>query len=101
MFAYEKFEKVKSTCSPSYSETFNAFYWVFANATNANTSAFNNATFATPVMQSLLAALPPNTVYNLSVHIPVPDLDSRRYYGGYSKPPLNAAFKFWLCDDNK
>jgi hypothetical protein len=51
-------------------------------------------------MKNLLASFPPGTVYNASIHTPVPGLDSRPYYGGYGNPTLNAVFKFWLCDDN-
>ncbi|KAH7355661.1 hypothetical protein BKA66DRAFT_575156 [Pyrenochaeta sp. MPI-SDFR-AT-0127] len=100
MFGREVFYEVKDTCQPSGSSTtFNAFYWVFANASNANTSSFDNTTFAAPIMRNLLAAFSPGTIYNASVHTSVPGLESRSYYGGFNNPTLNAVLKFWLCDD--
>jgi hypothetical protein len=101
MYGYEVFHETSNNCLLSdSSETYNAFYWVFADASDANKSSFDNTTFATPIMNNLLASFPPGTVYNASVHTPVPGLDSRGYYGGYNNPTLNAVFKFWLCDDN-
>ncbi|CAN9266153.1 unnamed protein product [Alternaria alternata] len=100
-YAYEAFQDVQNTCESSdHFETYNAFYWVVANASNANTSSFDNATFAANIMNSLLADIPSGTIYNASTHTPVPGLDSRAYYGGYNNPSLNGVFKFWLCDDN-
>ncbi|CAN9305917.1 unnamed protein product [Alternaria alternata] len=100
-YAYEAFQDVQNTCGSSDNfETYNAFYWVVANASNANTSSFDNATFAANIMNSLLADIPSGTIYNASTHTPVPGLDSRAYYGGYNNPSLNGVFKFWLCDDN-
>jgi hypothetical protein len=101
MYGYEVFQKVNNTCNtPKSSQAFNAFYWVFANDSNANTASFDNTTFVTAITKSLLNAFPPGTIYNASVHTSVPGLDSRAYYGGYNNPTLNAVFKFWLCDDN-
>ncbi|KAF7529469.1 hypothetical protein G7054_g9843 [Neopestalotiopsis clavispora] len=101
MYAYEDFQTVNSSCScTNSSEMFNAFYFVFANADNANQSSFDNATFAAGIMQSLLANLPNGSIYNASIHTSVPGIDARLYYGGLNNPTLNAIFKFWLCDDN-
>jgi hypothetical protein len=102
MYSYEVFQEVNKTCntSPHSSQAFNAFYWVFANASNANTASFDNTTFAAPIAVSLLNALPLGTIYKASVHTSVPGLDSRAYYGGYNNPTLNAVLKFWLCDNN-
>ncbi|KAL3417211.1 hypothetical protein PVAG01_11211 [Phlyctema vagabunda] len=109
MYAHEKFQDVNSTCltsSPTDTGTdtvtgiYNAFYWVFANASNANTSSFDNTTFAEPIMKTLLSSFPSGTISNASIHTPVPGLDSRPYYGGANNPSLNAVLKVWLCDDN-
>jgi hypothetical protein len=101
MYAYEEFQDVGDTCGKSNPEkTYNAFYWAFAKAENANTSSFVNKTFAAPIMRHLLATLPDGSIKNASVHTPVPDMDSRSYYGGFDNPTLNAVLKFWLCDDN-
>lgn len=52
-------------------------------------------------MDHLLAGLPSGATYNASIHISVPGLDSRGYYGGYNNnPSLNTVLMFWLCDDN-
>ncbi|KAJ9627338.1 hypothetical protein H2203_003800 [Taxawa tesnikishii (nom. ined.)] len=102
MYAYENFQSVSSTCDlADPGEQFNAFYWVFANAANANTSSFNNVTFAANVYESLVAKLPIGVIYNASIHTPVPGLDSRTYFGGFNNPTLNTVFKFWLCNDNE
>ncbi|PSN73802.1 hypothetical protein BS50DRAFT_670332 [Corynespora cassiicola Philippines] len=102
MYGHETFQEVNATCLLSESsETYNAFYWVFANAPNANTSSFDNVTFAEPIMKSMLEAFSPGVIHNASIHTPVPGLDSRTYYGGYGNPTLNAVLKFWLCDDNQ
>ncbi|KAF1345641.1 hypothetical protein EJ07DRAFT_185879 [Lizonia empirigonia] len=102
MYAHETFVAVASTCSAAAksakSTTYNAFLWLFAADPLANTRSFDNTTFAAPIMSSLLASLAPGSIYNASMHIPVPDLDSRGYYGGYNNPTLNAVLKFWLCD---
>jgi hypothetical protein len=100
MYATEVFEKVKSTCRPS-DPSFNAFYWAFATASNSNSSSFDNSTFATTIMQTVLKSMPSGTVYNASIHTSVPGLDSRGYYGGYNNPTVNAVLKFWLCDGNE
>lgn len=103
MYAHETFVAVDSSCSAAAaksdkSTTYNAFLWLFAADPQANTRSFDNTTFAAPIMSSLLASLAPGSIYNASMHIPVPDLDSRGYYGGYNNPTLNAVLKFWLCD---
>jgi hypothetical protein len=101
MYGYEVFRNMSNNCLLSdSSEAYNAFYWVFADASDANNSSFDNTTFAAPIMDSLLASFPPGTAYNASTHTSVPGFDSRGYYGGYNNPTLNAVFKFWLCDDN-
>jgi hypothetical protein len=101
MYAFEEFEQVEDNCVLSgSSEVFNAFFWVFAEATDSATSTFDNATFAAPIMESFLAAFPPGTIYNASTHTSVPGLDSRPYYGGANNPSINAVLKFWLCDDD-
>lgn len=102
MYAYERFQPVVGTCEISApSQQFNAFYWVFANSTQANTSSFDNVTFADNVYNSLTAHLPVGAVYNASIHTPVAGLDSRPYYGGSDNPIINAVIKFWLCNDNQ
>ncbi|KAH0359193.1 hypothetical protein KCU65_g10088, partial [Aureobasidium melanogenum] len=102
MYAYEKFQHVNSTCGlPRLEQPFNAFFWLFANSTVANTTSFDNTTFAQNAYDALAAQLPDDVVYNASIHTPVPGLDSRPYYGGYGNPPLNAVLKFWLCNDNQ
>ncbi|ETS79367.1 hypothetical protein PFICI_09220 [Pestalotiopsis fici W106-1] len=101
MYAYEDFQAVNSSCViTESSELFNAFYFVFANAENANQFSFDNATFAAAIMQTLLASLPYGSIYNASIHTSVPGLDARLYYGGMDNPTLSAVLKFWLCDDN-
>ncbi|KAF2998315.1 hypothetical protein E8E13_007730 [Curvularia kusanoi] len=100
MYATEVFVPVNSTCRPSDS-SFNAFYWAFASASDANSSSFDNSTFAASIMQSLVASIPSGTIYNASIHTSVPGLDSRGYYGGYNNPSINAILKFWLCDGNR
>ncbi|KAF3040446.1 hypothetical protein E8E12_001266 [Didymella heteroderae] len=101
MYGYETFQDVSNRCLLSdSSETYNAFFWLFASASTANNTSFDNKTFASPIAETLLASLPPGTIYNASIHTPVPGLDSRCYYGGYNNPTLNAVLKFWLCDDN-
>lgn len=101
MYGYEVFQKVNNTCAQfDSSEMYNAFYWVFANATDANTFSFDNKTFATSIIQRMLATFPPGAIYNASIHTSVPGLDSRSYYGGFNNPTVNAVLKFWLCDDN-
>ncbi|KAF2854367.1 hypothetical protein T440DRAFT_552227 [Plenodomus tracheiphilus IPT5] len=104
MYAYETFPNINSTCRhprAAGQTVFNAFYWVFASAPNANTLSFSNTTFATTIMSTLLSSFASNTIYNASIHTSVPGLDSRPYYGGYNNPTLNAVLKFWLCDDNE
>lgn len=102
MYAYDKFQHVNSTCGfPRLDQPFNAFFWLFANSTAANTTSFDNTTFAQNAYDALAAQLPDGVVYNASIHTPVPGLDSRPYYGGYGNPPLNAVLKFWLCNDNQ
>ncbi|KAF2023928.1 hypothetical protein EK21DRAFT_94513 [Setomelanomma holmii] len=100
MFAYESFQDVKTTCNRP-PETYNAFYFVYANATNANTPLFDNATFASSIITSMINDVPRSVIYNASMHTSVPGLDSRNYYGGFGNPTLSAVLKFWLCDDNK
>ncbi|KAI0158662.1 hypothetical protein BJ166DRAFT_528025 [Pestalotiopsis sp. NC0098] len=101
MYAYEVFQAVNSSCvGTGSSQMYNAFYFVFADADNANQSSFDNATFAAGIMQSMLADLPGGSIYNASIHTSVPGLDSRLYYGGFGNPTLSAVLKFWLCDDN-
>jgi hypothetical protein len=100
MFAYEVFQEVKTSC-PKPSETYNAFYWVYADAFNANTPSFDNTTFASSIVKSMVNDFPAGVIYNASMHTSVPGLDSRTYYGGFGNPTLNAVLKFWLCDDNK
>ncbi|KAF9700402.1 hypothetical protein EKO04_001714 [Ascochyta lentis] len=102
MYAHESFHQVENTCEhPNPVSTHNAFYWIFADASNANTSSFDNATFAGRIMDNLLSAFPSGAIYNASVHTPVAGMDSRGYYGGYNNPTLNAVLKFWLCDDHQ
>lgn len=101
IYACETFKDVKITCRLSDRfETYNAFYWVIADASNANTSSFDNTTFAAHVMDNLLAGLPHGNIYNASIHALDPGLDSRGYYRGYNNPSLDAVLKFWLCDDS-
>ncbi|KAJ8117821.1 hypothetical protein OPT61_g1071 [Boeremia exigua] len=101
MYGFETFEEVNNDCLlTGSSETYNAFYWLYANASNAGTSSFDNVTFARNVMEIVLQLLPRGSIYNASTHTPVPGLDSRAYYGGYNNPALNAVVKLWLCDDN-
>ncbi|KAG9571278.1 hypothetical protein KCU71_g411, partial [Aureobasidium melanogenum] len=102
MYAYEKFQTVHSTCEiSSPDQHFNAFFWLFANSSDANTTSFDNTTFAQNAYDALAAQLPVGVIYNASIHTPVPGLDSRPYYGGYGNPPLNVVLKFWLCNDNQ
>ncbi|KZM28803.1 uncharacterized protein EKO05_0006106 [Ascochyta rabiei] len=102
MYAHEVFYPVNSSCQhPIQASAPNAFYWIFANASNANTSSFENATFAGSIMDSLVSAFPPGAIYNASIHTSVAGMDSRGYYGGYNNPTLNAVLKFWLCDDHQ
>lgn len=102
MYAYERFQPIIGTCEISDpSQQFNAFYWIFAISTQANTSSFDNITFASNVFNSLTANLPIGAVYDASIHTPVPGLDSRPYYGGLDNPTINAVLKFWLCNDNQ
>jgi len=101
MYGFENFPTINASYHlPTQHETFNAFYWIFANASNANTSSFDNSTFVQPIVKTLLQSMPNGTYYNVSVHTPVPGLDSRGYYGGRNNPTLNAVVKFWLCHDN-
>ncbi|KAF1355932.1 hypothetical protein EJ07DRAFT_157924 [Lizonia empirigonia] len=90
MYAHETFVAVASTCSAAAksakSTTYNAFLWLFAADPLANTRSFDNTTFAAPIMSSLLASLAPGSIYNASMHIPVPDLDSRGTTAGTITP---------------
>ncbi|KAH0345871.1 hypothetical protein KCU83_g7552, partial [Aureobasidium melanogenum] len=102
MYAYEKFQTVHSTCEiSSPDQHFDAFFWFFANSSDANTTSFDNTTFAQNAYDALAAQLPVDVLYNSTIHTPVPGLNSRFYYGGYGNPPLNAVLKFWLCNDNQ
>jgi len=101
MYGFENFPTINASYHlPTQHETFNAFYWIFANASNANTSSFDNSTFVQPIVKTLLQSMPNGTYYNVSVHTPVPGLDSRGYYGGRNNLTLNAVVKSWLCHDN-
>ncbi|KAH8646997.1 hypothetical protein BGZ60DRAFT_424188 [Tricladium varicosporioides] len=101
MFAIETFEAnitLNPSCVPTTREPVTAFYWLMASHPTSNSSTFDNTTFAQPIMAAILSNLPPNTVYNASTHISIPDVDSRAYYGGYGLPTVNAILKFWLYD---
>ncbi|KAF2020344.1 hypothetical protein BU24DRAFT_469138 [Aaosphaeria arxii CBS 175.79] len=100
LYAYETFRAVQTKCTKKPTTPFHAFFWAFGAAANANTIVFNNATFADAIANTLLDALPSGSIYNLSIHTPIADLDSRPYYGGLNHPTVNAVLKFWLCNDN-
>lgn len=46
LYAYENLEQIQGACVAKLLSVTNAFYWVVANATNSNTSTFDNSTFA-------------------------------------------------------
>ncbi|KAG9629870.1 hypothetical protein KCU95_g3855, partial [Aureobasidium melanogenum] len=59
MYAYEKFQTIHSTCEiSSPDQHFNAFFWLFAISSDANTTSFNNTTFAQNAYNALAAQLP-------------------------------------------
>lgn len=98
MCAYGKFQPVSDACRISKSkETFNALPWISVNSTISNTSAFDNATFAAPIVEHFLTRLPPGVIRNANIHTPFP----RPYHGGANNPTLKTVLKFWLCDDNQ
>ncbi|KAF5520456.1 hypothetical protein CGCA056_v008774 [Colletotrichum aenigma] len=71
--------------------------WFWAIATKEATS---NETFANTLADTLVKAIPAGTVYNASVHVPVPGGDLRPYFGGQTMPTINAVIKLWLGESD-
>ncbi|KAH7143478.1 hypothetical protein EDB81DRAFT_884091 [Dactylonectria macrodidyma] len=69
------------------------FFW--ASATSESVS---NDTFARGVADALLTRLPSNAVYRASIHVPVPGVDIRPYFGGEGLPTISSVIKLWLHD---
>ncbi|KAH9231885.1 hypothetical protein K456DRAFT_401893 [Colletotrichum gloeosporioides 23] len=71
--------------------------WFWAIATKEATS---NETFANTLADTLVKAIPAGTVYDASVHVPVPGGDLRPYFGGQTMPTINAVIKLWLGESD-
>ncbi|KAK2731426.1 hypothetical protein CKAH01_19065, partial [Colletotrichum kahawae] len=71
--------------------------WFWAIATKEATS---NETFANTLADTLVKAIPAGTVYNASVHVPVPGGNLRPYFGGQTMPTINAVIKLWLGESD-
>ncbi|KAJ0334886.1 hypothetical protein COL922a_010097 [Colletotrichum nupharicola] len=72
-----------------------AWFWAIAT-----TEATSNETFANTLADTLVKATPAGTVYNASVHVPVPGGDLRPYFGGQTMPTINAVIKLWLGESD-
>ncbi|KAK1965004.1 hypothetical protein LY78DRAFT_693720 [Colletotrichum sublineola] len=70
-----------------------AFFWAMATK-----NATSNETFARNLADALIKPLPDGTIYNASIHVPIPGADLRPYYGGESMPIVNTVIKLWLND---
>ncbi|KAH7114909.1 hypothetical protein EDB81DRAFT_920272, partial [Dactylonectria macrodidyma] len=70
-----------------------AFFW-----TSATSDSVSNDTFARGVTDALLNQLPSNVVYRASIHVPVPGVDIRPYFGGEGLPTISSVIKLWLHD---
>ncbi|KAK7420378.1 hypothetical protein QQX98_002801 [Neonectria punicea] len=72
-----------------------AFFW-----TSSTSDSISNDTFAKDVADALLTQLPSNVVYLASVHVPVPGVDVRPYFGGEGLPTISSVIKLWLRDSD-
>ncbi|KPM36045.1 hypothetical protein AK830_g10524 [Neonectria ditissima] len=70
-----------------------AFFW-----TSATSQSISNDTFARDIVEALLTQLPSDIVYRASIHVPVPGVDIRPYFGGAGLPTINSVIKLWLYD---
>ncbi|KXH26304.1 hypothetical protein CSIM01_03682 [Colletotrichum simmondsii] len=70
-----------------------AFFWAMATQ-----NATSNETFARNLADALIKPLPAGTIYNASIHVPIPGADVRPYFGGADMPIINTVIKLWLND---
>lgn len=72
-----------------------AFFW-----TSATSESISNDTFGGGVTDALLTQLPGDVVYRASIHVPVPGVDIRPYFGGEGLPTISSVIKLWLHDSD-
>ncbi|KAH7109201.1 hypothetical protein EDB81DRAFT_929949 [Dactylonectria macrodidyma] len=62
---------------------------------------FVRGSASTPIVKEsapVKGPLPSNVVYRASIHVPVPGVDIRPYFGGEGLPTISSVIKLWLHD---